>query len=144
MRPTLPLVIAVASFAAVAAAEPNPDHAELRTQIVVISPTRLVPSVIVVEDTEAFGWLNYASRDAAISFPAETAQRMACRGPSRFRVDGPRLVADPVSTGSFATLCRLEAGEYDYRVRFYGAKEPLLGKLVVPAGSEADAHKSAP
>ncbi|MEM7409910.1 MAG: hypothetical protein AAF430_06730 [Myxococcota bacterium] len=115
-----------------AADEGLPDHAALKTEIVVISPARLVPSVMVVADTEAFGWLNYAARDAAISFPVEITRRMACKGPSPFRVDGPRLVAEPVTTGNFATLCKLQPGVYEYRVEIAGRSDPLLGKLVVP------------
>jgi hypothetical protein len=66
------LALAFASQAAWAegsASEGEPDHAGHPTEIVGIVPTRLLPSVLVVSDGSAFGWLNYFSGDATIKFP---------------------------------------------------------------------------
>ena len=127
------LVLLALAWPAFAAEDPPavPDHADLKTEIVGIAPNRLIPTVKLVESTEAFGWINYASRDASIAFDAAVAERMTCTGPSPFRIDAGRLVASPVMGGGFATLCKLSPGEYDYEVQLAGAPQPLLGKLVV-------------
>ena len=108
-----------------------PDHVGIRTEIVAIAPDRLAPTVKLVGSTEALGWINYTSRVASIEFDASVAETMMCTGPSPFRIDGDQLRAPQVSSGGFATVCKLAPGEYDYRVVLRGAPKPLLGKLVV-------------
>lgn len=134
MLATLLLLLVLAS-PALAAEEAAPDHADRKTEVVGISPGRLIPTVKVVQSTEAFGWINYASRDATIAFDGAVAERMMCTGPSPFRIEAGRLLASPVSGGGFATLCKLSPGEYDYEVRLAGSPQPLLGKLVVGPAS---------
>ena len=137
MIAALLLLLALASPALAADdATGVPDHAGLVTEVVGISPGRLIPTVKRVASTEAFGWINYAARDASIAFDARVAERMTCRGPSPFRIEAEQLLASPVSGGGFATLCKLEPGEYGYEVRLAGSPQPLLGKLVVGRATE--------
>lgn len=115
------------------APEGEPDHAGHPTEIVGIVPTRLLPSVLVVSDGSAFGWLNYFSGDATIKFDEDIASKLRCRSPGLFRASAEDLASPRVPSGAFVTLCSLAPGEYDYRVELEGRQRPLLGKLVVEA-----------
>jgi hypothetical protein len=130
----LTLTLALASQAGWAedgAPEGEPDHAGHPTKIVGIAPTRLLPSVLVVSDDSAFGWLNYFSGDATIKFDEDIAPKLRCRSPGLFRDSTGDLTSPHVASGGFVTLCSLAPGEYDYRVELQGRQRPLLGKLVV-------------
>jgi len=109
----------------------EPDHAGHPTEIVGIAATRLLPTVLVVPEDAAFGWLNYSSASAKITFDEDIAKKLHCRSPGAFRIRGAEIVAPQVGSGGFATLCSLAPGEYSYRVALEGQPEPLLGKLVV-------------
>lgn len=124
------LSVALAAGSALAEGE-VPDHAGHTTQVVGISPSALLPTVKQITEQDAFGWLNYSSRDAAISFERDIVSHMTCRGPSPFQLRGDRLMAPQVPAGGYATLCSLAPGEYDYRVELAGSAKPLLGKIVV-------------
>ena len=113
--------------------EDEPDHAGHPTEIVGISPTRLVPTVLVVPHDSAFGWLNYSSGDATIKFEEDITSKLRCLSPGLFRASSGDLTSPRVASGAFVTLCSLAPGEYDYRVELEGRQQPLLGKLVVEA-----------
>jgi hypothetical protein len=113
--------------------EDEPDHAAHPTEIVSITPTRLLPTVLVVSHDSAFGWLNYSSRDATIKFDEDITTRLRCRSPGLFRASAEDLAAPRVASGAFVTLCSLAPGEYDYSVGLEGKQRPLVGKLVVEA-----------
>ncbi len=84
----LTLTLALASQATWAeggAREGEPDHAGYPTQIVAIVPTRLLPTVLVVAASSAFGWLNYTSVEAAIEFEEDITPKLTCRSPGPFR-----------------------------------------------------------
>ena len=130
------LALALASHAGWAeddALEGEPDHAGHPTEIVGIAPTRLLPSVLVISEDSAFGWLNYFSGDATIEFDEDIAPKLRCRSPGLFRAPTGDLTSPRVPSGAFVTLCNLAPGEYDYRVELEGRQQPLLGKLVVEA-----------
>jgi hypothetical protein len=114
--------------------EDEPDHTAHPTEIVSITPTRLLPTVLVVPYDSAFGWLNYSSRDATIQFDEDITTRLRCRSPGLFRASAENLAAPRVPSGAFVTLCSLAPGEYDYSVGLAGKQRPLVGKLVVVAG----------
>jgi len=124
---------APAAWAQGTASETEPDHLVRSTEIVGIGRTQLVPTVLVVPHASAFGWLNYASGVATITFDEDISAKLTCRSPGAFRARGPDLASPRVASGSFVTLCSLAPGEYDYRVELDGSEEPLLGKLVVEA-----------
>lgn len=115
--------------------EDEPDHAAHPTEVVGIAPTRLLPSFLVVPHDSAFGWLNYTSRDATITFDVDITRKLTCRSPGQFRASTGDIASPRVASGAFVTLCSLAPGEYDYRVEFEGREKPLLGKLVVEAQS---------
>ncbi len=117
------------------APENEPDHAGHPTEIVGIAPTRLLPTVLVVPRDSAFGWLNYSSDQATIKFEEDITPKLTCLSPGLFRASTGGFAAPRVASGAFVTLCSLAPGEYDYRVELEGRQQPLLGKLVVEAGS---------
>ena len=108
-----------------------PDHAGHETRIVGISAGALLPTVKQIESGDAFGWLNYSTQIASISFDRSVAAQMTCRGPSPFELQSDRLRAASVASGGYATLCNLAPGEYDYEVELVGKGKVLLGKIVV-------------
>ena len=109
------------------------DHANHPTRVIAILRNELSPTVQNLSTADAFGWLNYTPANATIRFKdPEIVSRMLCLSPGRFRVESSQLEAPEVPGGSFATLCSLKPGEYDYEVRLAGDDPtPLLGKLVV-------------
>ena len=113
--------------------EGEPDHAGHPTKIVGITPTRLLPTVLVIPHPSAFGWLNYSSGDATIKFKDDITPKLTCRSPGLFRASAGELSSPRVAGGAFVTLCSLAPGEYGYRVELEGRRQPLLGKLVVEA-----------
>ncbi len=132
------LALALASQVAWAedgAPEDEPDHAGHPTEIVGITPTRLVPTILVVPHDSAFGWLNYSSGDATIKFEEDITSKLRCLSPGLFRASAGDLTSPRVASGAFVTLCSLAPGEYDYRVELEGRQQPFLGKLVVEAQS---------
>ena len=133
-----PIALALAWQAAWAedsALEGEPDHAGHPTKVVGITPTRLLPSILVVPYDAAFGWLNYSSGDATIKFDEDITPKLTCRSPGLFRASAEDLASPRVAGGTFVTLCSLAPGEYYYRVEFEGHPQPLLGKLVVKTES---------
>lgn len=120
--------VTAASAASVAAL---PDHAGHETRIVGISAGALLPTIKQIDQSDAFGWLNYSTQVASISFDRSVAAQMTCRGPSPFELQSDRLRAPSVASGGYATLCNLAPGEYDYEVELVGKGKVLLGKIVV-------------
>ena len=133
---TLLLVLPLVSQAASAedtTPRDEPDHAGHPTEIVGITGSRLLPTVVVVPPDSAFGWINYSARDAAIEFDQDIRPKLRCRSPGAFSATGAALAAPRVASGGFVTLCSLAPGEYDYQVKLEG-RPPFLGKLIVMAG----------
>lgn len=115
------------------------DHIEHRHRSVRIGAGSLHPRVQHVDEHEAIGWLNYSGRIARVSFEADVATKMFCTAVTGFRVTGPRLESPGIQARQFAAVCRLEPGEYAYRVELYdgasasgrGYGRTLEGKLIV-------------
>jgi len=115
------------------------DHAKARHAIISITETSLLPRVKRIGPSDAFGWLNYSTATASVSFDAEVSKQLKCQTRGGFRVVGDRLESGPVEDAGFASLCHLAVGEYDYRVELYTdetekrseIEKTLHGKLVV-------------
>ncbi len=121
----------------VLAAGAEVDHARSEHKIVSITDTALIPTSKRLSSSDTFGWLNYSSRKAIVSFDAETAKSMMCRTRGSFRLSGDRLEAE-VEDAGFTSLCKLAPGEYRYRVALSetdeqpsSARAVLEGKLLV-------------
>ena len=122
-----------------AAEEARPDHIHLGHRLVPIMPGSLYPKVQRIHASDAFGWLNYTTRVARVSFDKEVAARLTCKSPSGFHLTGERFESRDIPSGGFTSLCNLAPGEYDYRVelrsglweRADGVPEVLEGRLVV-------------
>lgn len=110
----------------------GPDHAAHQTVVVAILSSGLSPTIQVVENGDAFGWLNYSASNARIRFQGSIVDKIFCRSPGQFNISADRLEAPEVPSGAYATLCSLKPGEYDYEVHLTGQGRPLLGKIVVP------------
>ena len=119
------------TWAGEAASKHESDHVGHPTEIVAISATRLLPSVLVVPYDSAFGWLNYSAQEATIKFDEDIIPKLSCRSPGLFRASGSELASPRVASGAFVTLCSLAPGEYDYHVEIGDRGTQLLGKLVV-------------
>jgi hypothetical protein len=93
------------------------DHVEHRHRMVRIRNASLHPTVQRLSADDAIGWLNYSDKVARVSFEASVARKMTCTSPSGFRVTGDRLESPGIQAQQFAAVCRLEPGEYTYRVQ---------------------------
>jgi hypothetical protein len=131
------LVVLAASPAG--AADDEPDHADHSHTFIRITNAGLYPSEQALDKGEAFGWVNYSTKIAKVSFPAETAKKMTCTTRGSFRVNGDRLESGDIQATQFATLCNLAPGEYPYRVELRsgsgtsGEAPPVArdGKIIV-------------
>ncbi len=94
----------------------DPDHAGLRHRVVPITSQRLNPDLQRIGSGDAFGWLNYSTMVARVSFDKEVVDRLTCRSASKFRLVENRFESGDIRSGDFTTLCSLAPGEYDYRV----------------------------
>ncbi len=118
------LVLAVAALAAAlgppsAAEEAENDHARLEHRFVRITDAGLHPDVQRIQRDEAFGWVNYSSKIANISFDREVGAHLTCRSRGSFRLTGERLESGNIQARQFASLCSLAPGEYTYRVELH-------------------------
>lgn len=87
--------------------EDEPDHIDHPTEIIAISATRLVPTVLVMPHDSAVGWLNYSAREATIRFSEDIIPKLSCRSPGPFRARGDELASPRIASGAFVTLCSL-------------------------------------
>ena len=124
-------LIAQAAWAQAGVLGDEPDHFGHPTEIIGISPARLLPSVLIVPPGSAFGWLNYSAYEAAIEFDLDISSKLTCRSPGAFRSTSGNPASPRVGSGAFVTLCNLAPGVYDYRVVLGGDRDPLLGKIVI-------------
>ncbi len=142
----LSLVLLTLPFLLAAKAEEAgvPDHAEHRHAFVRITDGSIRPGSLRVDSEDALGWLNYSRKIARVSFDKDVAERMFCTAKGGFRIAGDRLVSQPIQAFQFASLCRLEPGEYTYRVELVGGAgsaqnlTPVSsreGKIVVTAAA---------
>ena len=120
------LLLAVAFLSAllsgsVLAMDATSDHAHAEHQIIGVSPAALFPAVQRIGPDDTFGWLNYTSSWLSISFDKEVARSLACTAPGGFRIENGRLESGVIEEAHFASLCRLAAGEYAYRVELRDA-----------------------
>lgn len=115
--------------------EPELDHVHYSHKTVRITSTGLQPEVMRIHTDDAFGWLNFSSRVARVSFDAKVGKRLLCTSLTTFRITGDRLESGDVEKLHFVSLCRLLPGQYDYRVRLLPGRrrgeELLEGTLVV-------------
>jgi hypothetical protein len=131
------IVFSLLSFSA-AASEDESDHAKHKHNFVRITSGSLHPETQEVGTGEAFGWVNYSSKIARVSFDEAVARKMQCTAITSFRVDGGRVVSGDIQGRQFASLCSLEPGEYAYLVELRsgagtsaGLSRELQGKLIV-------------
>jgi hypothetical protein len=89
-----------------------------------------------------FGWLNYSSASLRVSFAAEVARKLTCKGPSKFKIRDDRLESEPIQAAEFTSLCHLARGEYEYIVemsrRGGAAPTRLSGMIVVTSPFESE------
>ena len=111
----LSILLSALSFSA-AASEDESDHAKHKHRFVRITSGSLHPKAQQVGSGDAFGWANYSSKLARVSFDREVAKKMLCTTRTSFHLTGDRLESGDIQGRQFATLCRLEAGEYAYVV----------------------------
>ncbi len=133
----LTIGLAVLAFSA-AASEEEPDHAKHEHRFVRITSGSLHPKAQKVGTDEAFGWVNYSSKIARVSFDQEVASKMLCTTRTSFRLAGDRLESGDIQGRQFASLCSLQPGEYAYRVELRsgagtsaGSSRTLKGTLIV-------------
>ena len=131
----LSILLFVSSFSA-AASEDESDHAKHKHRFVRITSGSLHPKAQEVGVAEAFGWVNYSSKLARVSFDREVASKMLCTTRTSFRLTGDRLESGDMQGRQFATLCRLEPGEYAYLVELRSGagdapSRTLQGMLIV-------------
>jgi hypothetical protein len=121
----LMLILLVAAAGGRAAAEAgDSDHVGHRHRVVPITSQRLYPDVQRISVSDAFGWLNYSTMIARVSFDREVVDRLTCRSASRFHPMGDRFESGDIGPGEFTTLCSLAAGEYFYRVELRATEGP--------------------
>jgi hypothetical protein len=90
-----------------------------------------------MESGEAIAWGNYSSKHARIAFGREVAKRIVCDAPGGFHLSDAALESNELRARQFASLCRLQPGEYSYRVLLYGAtrgwieSKGMAGRIVV-------------
>lgn len=105
-----------------AASEGESDHAKDEHHFVRITSGSLHPKVQKFRTGEAFGWVNYSSEIARVSFDKGVTKKMLCTTPTRFRVTGGRFASGDIQSLQFAALCHLEPGEYGYLVELRSNK----------------------
>ena len=116
------------------------DHIDHEHRLVRIGETSLHPPKLEIAPGDAFGWLNYSSEIATVSFAAEAADKMLCRErSSSFHLDGDRIQSSDIQARQFVSLCSLAPGAYPYRVELRsgaggsgsGLKRTVDGEIVV-------------
>ena len=113
------------------------DHLSDEHHLVAISSDALNPKVHRVRASDAFGWANYSTKVAVVSFDSEVARKMICRSQGGFSINGDRLESGPIQGRQFVSLCHLAPGTYAYRVSLRSdASDPvherdLEGTLIV-------------
>ncbi len=132
-------VCVVALVAGAAIAETPKDHAHevdhvgAPTVVIGVSPAGIQPQVGRATPDQALAWLSFTNRPVTVRFEAAVADKMRCKSPTPFRIEGEHLVAT-LGDGGFASFCQLGWGEYPYEVVVAGASsgERLhLGTIVV-------------
>jgi hypothetical protein len=103
------------ALAAPARAEDS-DHIDHEHRLVRIGSTSLHPPTLKLHAGDAFGWLNYSSEIARVSFDAGVADKMLCKERTSFRLGGDRIESGDVQARQFVSLCSLAPGSYPYRV----------------------------
>jgi hypothetical protein len=133
----LTVLLWVLSFSA-AASEDESDHAKLKHEFVRITSGSLHPKVQRIGKGDAFGWVNYSSKVARVSFDGDVASKMMCTTRTSFHLTGDRLESGDIQGHQFATLCNLASGEYAYLVQLRsgagsssGLGRTLKGTLIV-------------
>jgi hypothetical protein len=130
-----------AALLAVLAATPcladTGDHSDQGHHFVRITNGALIPGLVKMESGEAIAWGNYSSKRARIAFDREVAKRIVCDAPGGFHRSDAALESNELRARQFASLCRLQPGEYSYRVLLYGAtrgwieSKGMAGRIVV-------------
>ena len=117
----------------------EPDHIDHEHRLVRIGEASLHPAALEITPGDAFGWLNYSSQIATVSFAADAADKMLCKERSSFRLGGDRIESGDIQARQFVSLCSLAPGTYAYRVVLRsgaggsgsGVKRTLDGEIVV-------------
>jgi hypothetical protein len=136
-----PLALLAAGILAIApaAAAEEADHIDHEHRLVRIGETSLRPSRLEIARGDAFGWLNYSSQIATVSFEAAVADKMLCKQRSSFRLSGDRIESGDIQARQFVSLCSLAPGTHPYRVELRSGaggsgsavKRTLGGEIVV-------------
>ena len=136
--PVLSIIMLSVLSLSVAASEDESDHAKHKHRFVRITSGSLHPKAQNIGTSEAFGWVNYSSKIARVSFDKEVASKMLCTTRTSFRLAGDRLESGDIQGRQFASLCSLQPGEYAYRVELRsgagtsaGSSRTLKGTLIV-------------
>jgi plastocyanin len=117
IRVSLALVAASAlALGNAAAFAEESDHIDHAHRLVRIGEASLHPPKLEIAPGDAFGWLNYSSQIATVSFDAATADKMLCQQRSSFRLGGDRIESGDIQARQFVSLCSLVPGTYPYRV----------------------------
>ncbi len=96
------------------------DHVGAPTVVIGVSPAGIMPQVGRATPDQALAWLSFTNRPVTVRFEAAVADKMRCKSPTPFRIEGPHLVA-MLGDGGFASFCQLGWGEYPYEVVVAGA-----------------------
>jgi hypothetical protein len=115
------------------------DHIDHEHRLVRIGSTSLHPETLTIGASDAFGWVNYGSEIASVSFPAAVGEKMLCKQKTNFRLTGDRIESGDIQARQFVSLCALAPGEYSYQVSMRagaggsgpGPGRTLEGKIVV-------------
>ena len=95
------------------------DHEALEHRFVRITSASLAPKTLTLTEGQAFGWVNYSSKQARVSFDRQVAKKMVCTTLTSFRMSGERLESQPIQARGFASLCKLKPGRYPYQVELF-------------------------
>lgn len=130
LHSTLACALALAAaigFGRSATAAADVDHIEHDHRLVRIGALSLHPEVLEIERDDAFGWLNYSSQIATVSFDASIIEKMLCKERNSFHRVGDRIESGNIQARQFVALCSLAPGEYEYRVRMHAGAGTLGG-----------------
>jgi len=115
------------------------DHSDQKHHFVRITDGVLIPGRVEMRSDEAIAWGNYSSKSAQIFFDREVAGRIVCDAPGGFHLSDDALESNELRPRQFASLCRLQPGEYTYRVRLSGSTRGwidtrgMAGRIAVSA-----------
>ena len=104
------------------------------SSVIRVHKTRgIIPDNLTVSPGHTVIWLNESESLVEIQFTGKQVV-MACDGPVNFIVDvDGTFVSNKIPIGAVASLCLIQKGEYDYRVKCLSkpAQKEFAGKIIV-------------